>query len=255
MRELSANFVCREQNGVVWLVTPYRLPDGDLIELIVTSDNSGQFTVTDAGETARYLANHGFDPTASPGAKRVMAEIAARTGVEPALPEIRKTAPAPKLGEALFDVILACLALGDTLYLSRAYQPTRFVEEVARMLMEAKFVCTRDKRVVGSSGRSYKVHFSITVYEDGVPHGEALLHTLTARAPAQAKPVVDAATRMWFDIGNSKWHGTVLDDRFLGWPTEDVRLLGRLTKVYLWSEREELLKELTAITKQPRRSP
>ncbi len=51
------------------------------------------------------------------------------------------------------------------------------------------------------------------------------------------------------------WRGTVPDDRLFGWPAEDVRLLRRLTEVYLWSEREELLKELTAVTKQPRVSP
>ncbi len=41
MRQLSTDFVCREQDGVAWLVTPYRLPDGNLIELTVTSDDSG----------------------------------------------------------------------------------------------------------------------------------------------------------------------------------------------------------------------
>lgn len=251
LRVLSGNFVCREQDGAAWVITPYRLPDGDLIELVVTSDDFGQFTISDAGETARYLANHGFDPTATPRGKRILEAIVARTGVEPVLPEVRKTAALSQLGEAVFDVILACLALGDTLYLSRAYRASRFVEEVARALMEARLKWTRNKDVVGASGRPYRVHFALTVYDDGVPSGEALLHTLTAREAAGAKPAVDAVTRMWFDIGNGMWRGTVLDDRFFGWPTEDIRLLGRLSKVYLWSEREELLRELTVVTKQP----
>ena len=248
LQYLTSGFECFEEDGLYWLVTPYSLPDGDLLELGVRDDGD-TVTVSDFGETARFLAVNGYDPTKTERGALVLSHIISRTAIEPLLPEVRKTVPREQLSEAVFDVITACLALADTIYLSRAYQPTDFLDEVAHFLAELNVKWVRGREVYGLAGRKYVVHFTI-LPEEPYRGREALLHTLSAKKPGAAKRAVDTVVRMWFDIENHRWKGTVVDDRLFDWPEHDIILLKRLSAVYRWSERSKLGQDIVAAVKQ-----
>jgi len=242
--ELRCRLTTREEDGVLWVITPYRLPNGDLIEIAIDPIDEKRFLVTDYGETGRFLANHGYDPLATPRGREILEALVARTGVENALPEVRKVTDLAGLAEAVFDVVAGCLALGDMLYLSRAYQPSSFKDRVGEIVRVAGIMAKEDVPVTGESGRTYRIHF--TLYVPGVKRS-GFLQTLSPRHPSGVKPMTDATLRMWVDLMDGHWLGTVVDDSLFSWPVEDLRILQRFSSVYAWSRREVLAQDLASV--------
>lgn len=63
--------------------TPYSYPDGDVIDLFVKADESGVGgTVTDMGETIRWLKGQTLSPRRTPRQTSLIADICATHGVE-----------------------------------------------------------------------------------------------------------------------------------------------------------------------------
>lgn len=242
--ELRGRLIPREEDGILWLITPYRLPNGDLVEVAVVPLDDNRVVVTDYGETGRFLANHGYDPLATPRGREVLEGLVARTGIENALPEIRKVTGLSELGEAVFDVIAGCIALGDMLYLSRSYQPSRFTDRVGEVVRASGIVATENVSVKGTSGTPYRIHFSLQV--PGAERG-GLLQALSPKHPSGVKAMTDAAVRMWVDLMDGHWLGTVVDDSLFAWPVEHLRILERLSCVYAWSQREALAHDFSMV--------
>lgn len=246
VEDLHGRLMTREEDDILWLITPYRLPNGDLVEVAVVPLEDDRFVVTDYGETGRFLANHGYDPLATPRGREVLEGLVARTGIEKALPEIRKVTSLSELGDAVFDVILGCIALGDMLYLSRAYQPSEFTDRVAEVVRGSGLVATKNVSVKGKSGTSYRIHFSLKV--QGGERG-GLLQTMSPKRPSGIKPMTDAAVRMWLDLTDGHWLGTVVDDSLFPWPMEHLRILERLSCVYEWSQKEALSRDFPRVSR------
>lgn len=236
---LKERFSCKEIQGRLWVISPYTYPDGDYIEIVISERADGEISVSDLGETLRHLRDHGFDPTAIVNGKYLLKELMSRFRVEIEGGVIQKRVGAEP-GEAILDVVGACFAAGDLLYLSRSYQPGTFVQDVFHWLQERKVSVERNYTVEGLTKKRYKVHFFLPKVRDT----SGLLQTLSPKSIYAVKRVVDATFRLWSDVGNDGWNGwkgSLLDDRILEWKNEDIDLLKRVSPVYSWSDRERMV--------------
>jgi hypothetical protein len=73
-----AGWGCATDRGYLRLLTPFRYPDGGLIELFV-DDREGRIVVTDFGEAYRFLETNGIDPERSASRKQLI-DFATRLG-------------------------------------------------------------------------------------------------------------------------------------------------------------------------------
>jgi hypothetical protein len=119
LKTLEGNFVCRERENRLWIISPYSHPDGDLIEVVVLEGLNDRVSVSDLGETFRHLIDLGFDPRSTSKGQYLLENIVKRFNIEIERGQIQKRTIKSELGNTMFDVISACLAISDLLYLSR----------------------------------------------------------------------------------------------------------------------------------------
>jgi hypothetical protein len=79
--QLSSLFVCAPHDSRVRVRTPFLYPDGDIIDLFYSSAGSTR-TLTDLGETARWLRMQTLSPRRSPKQRQMMEDVCLNHGVE-----------------------------------------------------------------------------------------------------------------------------------------------------------------------------
>lgn len=236
LRYYGDRFSCHEESGRFWIVSPYTLPDGDLLEVTVRELRSGDVIVTDLGETLRHLADHGFDPKSTVKGEYLLEEILKQHHVELDRGMIVKRVPLTEVGVAMQEVLTASLAVAHLVFLSRGYRPATFVEEVSHFLADQQLEVRPPDIVIGHTGKKYRVDLIVRGKQQ-----DALIQTLSPATPPGATSMVNATFRLWSDVANGRWHGTVLDDRQIRWRREDVFLLEGVSHVYAWTQRADSL--------------
>ncbi len=235
---LKGDFQCRETEGRLWVISPYALPDGDLVEVVVSESLGDRAKVTDLGETLRHLLNWGYDPRTTTKGRYLLGDILKRFNVQIENGQIQKRTAKSEIGQAMFDVISACVATSELIYMSRAYQPAKFVEEVSRYLDSHGVMYEPGTEVTGSTGKTYKVDF----FFPRVDSKQGMLEALSPGGLGAVSRIVDHTVRMWLDIGNKKkWRGTLLDDREIEWKKVDIKILEKESDVYFWQQRRSML--------------
>src|SRR4030081_2258385 len=81
-QSLGALFTCALVNGYTRVRTPFLYPDGDVIDVFV-SEEDGVFTVTDLGETLRWLKMQSISGVRrSPRQQKLIEDVALTHGFE-----------------------------------------------------------------------------------------------------------------------------------------------------------------------------
>ncbi|MHB8577655.1 MAG: hypothetical protein ACYDCQ_20270, partial [Dehalococcoidia bacterium] len=142
------------------------------------------------------------------------------------------------VGDALNDVLAACLAIAHLAYLSRSYRPATFVEEVAQFLTEHGLPFTPKHEEQGLTGKRYTIDFRLPR-----PGSDALLQAIPS---AKSTARINATFRLWSDVRNSRLRVSILDDTQDEPRAEDLALLGTVSEVFTWSGRSERLLERLA---------
>jgi hypothetical protein len=233
LAHLGERFTCREREGRLWVISPYAHPDGDLVEVCVAELPGGEVMVSDLGETLRHLADLGFDPHSTRKGAYLIGEVTKQYGVALEQGMLVKRAPASNLGDALQDVLSACVAVSHLIFLSPGFRPATFSEQVAQYLAKQQVGFSAGHYETGRTGRRFRVDFLIRGRER-----DGLLKVLSPATRARARAMANATFRLWSDVENSRWRATLLDDRFIEWRREDVALLEGVSEVYRWSERD-----------------
>lgn len=239
---IGGQFFCAEEDGRLWLVSPYAFPDGTLLEIALKEVTPGQVRISDLGETLRHLASVDFDPRDNPKGEYLLAELVKQHHVELVRGAITKQAPINDAWDAIQEVMMACLGVAHLVFLSRTYNPATFADEVAHLLIDHHVPFTPKHEIVGRTGQKYVIDFLV--------HGrsaEGLIQTLAPKHPNGVKPMVNATFRLWSDVANGRQHVTLLDDRAVQWKTPDLLLLNGVSNVIRWSDRDSLLSELAHI--------
>jgi len=235
---LKGEFECVSTEGWLRVVTPYLYPDNDNIEIFIKEISPNLIRVSDLGETIRHLHSQAFDIYSTPKRKFLFESLVSRSNLNITDGEMYRDISPKQIGEAIFDVIMASKAVGDLIFTSRAYEPALFVEEVASFLKEKQIKFEPKVSVQGATGRKYRVDFKI------FNHRASYLQTLSPVSKVGMKPKVDATFRMWYDFNGQFQKISVLNDIDFPWREPDVILLEKVSKIILWSRKEEIL-ELT----------
>lgn len=231
LRHMGEKFSCKESGGRLWIVSPYSFPDGDLVEVAVREVGNNEVMVSDLGETLRHLAGLGYDPRETPKGEYLLAEILKQHQASLDQGIVLKRVAVEQVGMAMHEVLAACVAVSHLSYLSRGYRPATFAEEVSHILTESQILFETKHPEMGRTGKKYAIDF----YIPG-PGREGLLQTLSPANRGVSTPMVNATFRLWSDVSNGRWRGTVLDDRLIEWRREDVALLEGVSSVFFWKE-------------------
>ena len=237
---LSEGFQCRPlADDRLLLITPYQLPDGDLIEVAVEERPDGRVRVRDLGETLGSLLAQGFDPNASEKRRWLLDQAIKQVGVEMAAGELRKEGPPDAVGAVVLDVAAAVRAVADMIYLHRSQDPQDFDSRVITFLSDHAPEVQPKVTIKGTSGHPYKVTARV-FRPDGRP---LFVSTLAPRSRSQIKSTVDRIVRQWVDVDGTLDRTqklSFLNDLSVSWPVPDLRLLNRFSVVTGWRTRHQL---------------
>ena len=233
---LQVDFDCVPEGGGVSVVTPYLRSDNGMVEVFI-EEQGGRFRVSDLGETFRHLKMRGSDPQATLKGRFIAEQTAARLHVTLNRGMIERMVEQGSVAEALLDVAAASQALDGLIYTSRASEPAAFPKEVGVFLNERKVEYT-PKQVKGQSGKTYRVEFFFTNRKTGA---EIFLQPLSPTQPSGMTALIHKTVRMWVDLDLELRKVSLLNDLDYEWRNEDSALLGRLSHVARWSEKERLL--------------
>jgi hypothetical protein len=235
--QISPLFDCREEAGRLVIITPFELPDGDLMEFYVTQEDD-QLVVTDLAETVTTLASYRFDVESTPKRKKLFEDILKGLGIHYFKGQMRLPLATDRdLVSGLLRLSQAALRTSDLLFTTRYGAGATFKDEVSEFLLERHVRCDQDYRVSGRSGQMYTVDFYV---ERPQP---ILVEALSTASSSYAEQIVNRTVRMWYDLRRLDGHfsyATVLDDSEDVWKQQHFEILSSLSELIVWSERERL---------------
>ncbi|RLI77306.1 hypothetical protein DRP04_11590 [Archaeoglobales archaeon] len=240
LKEISKYFICEEFENFVLIETPFEYPDGDPIQLYFLRDPDGKIVLSDFGETLSYLSTSRFDLFSSKRREKVLSQILRSANVKLRNGELRIEDP-EDLVNSIIKLTETCLRIGDLIYSHRIRGIPAFKEQVSGFLLENDVKFIEDFQTEGSSGSKYRVDFYLYVEPPG------LLQTLSSRSEGYADVLISKTFTMWYDLkekdGRCKYL-TLIDDTRDVWKQTKLGLLGRISDIYYWSKKEELLEVL-----------
>jgi hypothetical protein len=245
--QMGGLFMCEPKGHFIRIRTPFLYPDGDYIDLFVKRGQD-PITITDLGETARWLRMQTISPRRTVKQKQMMQDICLTHGVEffKGMLEVRCQS-AENLAATVMRLSQAALRIADIwlTYRSRVYESV--MDEVAAFLEEKAISFERGENVVGRSGRSYHVDFHTRT-----PRRSALVSVLSTGSKSAARGIVDHVVTTWFDLNHLQIGPEALsfislfDDTMDVWRDEDFRLVQEVSQIVRWSQPQEFLESIAA---------
>ncbi|MFC1592839.1 DUF1828 domain-containing protein [Candidatus Omnitrophota bacterium] len=237
---LKLGFKCVEYDKRTCIVTPYLYPDNDLIEVFAEDIGGNHVRITDLGETLRHLESTGLDLLASRKRRFLLEQITKRLHVEIQRGKLQKEGPIDSVGDLLVDVAAAAQAVADLIYTSKAYEPATFPEEVSIFLTEHNIEHERNYRVIGETGKTYRVNLRL----DGHREKEILIEALSPSQETAMTATVNRVFRLWSDVDEGKRKVSLLNDVDYSWKKEDLVLLQKVSIIHNWTSKEPFLNEV-----------
>ena len=245
--QLGSLFVCAPHDSRVRIRTPFLYPDGDIIDLFYSTTGTTR-TLTDLGETVRWLRMQTLSPRRSPKQKQMISDVCLNHGVEffkgMLVLRLRTT---DRLADAVVRLGQACLRVADIWFTLRTRAVESVTEEVADYLTQQNIPFERAKKLIGRSGREWTVDFHARP-----PEASSLVCVLSTGSRAAGRKIAEHALATWYDL-NSFAVGaqplrfvSLFDDTMDVWQGEDFNLVESVSEVARWSrpdEFEELLRK------------
>ncbi len=243
--QISGFFSCSAEPERIRIRTPFLYPDGDVIDLYVVVKDGGTFSITDYGETIRWLKGQTLARKKTVKQKQLMQDICMTLGIElfRGMLVVRVGAVAD-LSDAMLRLSQCCVRVADISLTMRAKLVESFSDEVAELLDENKIRYVRNEKIAGRSGHPYVIDFHIRQLERST-----LLNVLSTGNKAVARSAAERATAAWFDLDHLKVTAglqfvSLFDDTSDAWTEEEFRLVGRLSDIELWSAPDALIRKV-----------
>lgn len=240
-------FTCSEVNEYIRIRTPYLYPDGDVIDVFL-KDKSGAKTLTDLGETLRWLRMQTVSKQRSRKQQQLIADVCLTHGVElyRGMLMTRLTA-LDELASTITRLAQACLRVSDLWFTFRSRAIESITDEVANLLTERQIPYERGERLSGRSGRVWTIDFHTRH-----PRHSTLVVVLSTGSRAAARGVAEHVLALWYDLSHVKLGRepirfvSLVDDTLDVWSQEDFKLVGGESAIALWSRPDECVELLAA---------
>lgn len=245
---LGPMFECAVKGDYVRVRTPYLYPDGDFIDLFIKSTSPGISTVTDLGETVRWLNSNTLSAKRSPKQAGLISDISQTHGVEffRGMLKARSNEPSA-LADAVTRVSQAALRISDLIFTSRLRSVETVTDEVADFLQELHLPYERNKKLIGRSGKSWRIDFQVSA-----PQKSSLISVLSSGSRSAAQQITKSVVATWYDLSQYRASTeplafiSLVDDSADVWSEEDFNLVESISDVARWSVPETLSLLLTA---------
>ena len=246
--EMGVLFACGEHGNYVRVRTPYLYPDGDVIDVFLRQSAGEMITVTDLGESLRWLRLQTIATRRSAKQRQLLGDICMNHGLELFKGQLlTRLQPTESLAKAVTRLAQGCLRVADLWFTFRARSVETVTDEVADFLVEKQFPFERGESLPGRSGRIWRPDFHVRP-----PRRSSLVYVLATGSRAAAKPITEHVLAAWYDlstykVGPSALHFVSLfDDTVDVWNEEDFRLLSDLSEITRWSNQDQLSQVLEA---------
>ncbi|MCG9885783.1 MAG: DUF1828 domain-containing protein [Cyanobacteria bacterium] len=234
-------YTCSEVNGFVRIRTPYLYPDGDVIDLFLAPESQ---TLTDLGETLRWLDMQTFRQSLSKKQDWFLQDIQTTYGIElydgMLLVRVRDD-----LAEALTRLAQGAIAVSNLWLLNRMRLASTLNDEIAELLDEYQIRYERDIKLVGRSTRSWQIDFRTRH-----PRRSALVEVLSTGNRGAANSKVNNAVAAWVDLYQYQLTTEPLrfialfDDSLDVWSSSHISQLAEFSEICYVSKPEGLIEQL-----------
>lgn len=149
LQAFDQNIHIVEDQGDCRVMLPFRRMDGDPIFLYIYEE-SGEYIITDEGETHGMLLTSGVDIDSEKRESRVEA-VKERFNLKEAHTEVSLTASKEQLGLRILDAYQAVQWIAFLVYTRRPYSPSYFKDKVASFLRSNDYQFKEDATVDAES--------------------------------------------------------------------------------------------------------
>src|SRR5258708_2184560 len=242
---LGELFSCALVNGYTRVRTPFLYPDGDIIDLFISEQN-GVFTITDLGESLRWLRMQNTAPRRSPKQQKLIEDVTLNHGLELFRGMlVARARTRDDLTPVLLRTAQGALRVADIWFTMRTRSVESVTDEVEQLLTERVIPFQRGQQLVGRSGRVWRPDFHTRL-----PQRSSLVHVLSTGSRTAAHSVANYVVASWVDLNNLRVGPEALqfvslfDDTMDVWGPEDFNLVGNLSIVARWSRPDEFIETL-----------
>lgn len=209
IQRLQADFEATKSDGGCFLLTPFRKPDGEGIELELESLPNGSIRISDMGDTISYLFVNGLT-IGKPVMDRIK-YISALHGVSLEHSIMKVEIRPEAAGDALHELIQAVLATTDLIQTRRSTTPRRIRldTQVESLIKFSGATYETDYEVPGEH-EQHKFRFHLNSGRN------LLLQPLTAPNASDAHSLAERWAYRFMDVirSDDRWRPiAVLDDR------------------------------------------
>lgn len=243
--QLGALYSCATVNGYQRIRTPFLYPDGDVIDVFV--DEKDPLTVSDLGETMRWLRMQSLSNKRSPKQDKMIQDICMTHGLEFYKGMLHaRVLPGTNLAETVMRVAQGSLRVADIWFTMRTRSVESVNDEVSSFFDEVGVSYQRGQKTPGRSGKIWTPDFHTRT-----PEKSSLIYVLSTGSKAAAKGAVEHVHTAWYDLSAIQLSEgiqlvSLFDDTLDVWTESDFMLMEELSVVARWSSRDEFAEMIGA---------
>src|SRR6266571_6309732 len=207
------------------------------------SEKAGSVTITDFGETLRWLRMQSLSPRRSARQQKLIEDVCLNYGLELYRGMLMaRVHPGESTSAVIVRAAQGALRVADIWFTMRTRAVESATEEVELYLAEKHVQFERNQPLVGRSGRIWRPDFHTRL-----PRRSSLLYVLSTGSRAAARGVTEHVHTAWYDLNNltigpeALQFVSLFDDTMDVWSEEDFNLLSQLSVIARWSQPDRLV--------------
>ena len=239
--QVGEMFQCEEHNNYVRIRTPFLYPDGDIVDLFLR-DDGGHSTLTDLGETIRWLRNQMAGSCRTKKQTHLIEDICQTNGLAFFRGRLEVRLNNVDIGEAAMRLGQGCVQVADVWFTFKNRVFHSVADEIGEYLTENNVEYGIREKHPGRSGRMWPVDFHTST-----SRGYSYIQVLSTGTRGATHRMSEHVLAMWHDLSHlatgteSAQFVSLFDDTVDIWRPEDFALLDDSSVVAYWSRPDELL--------------